>query len=272
LTAPPVAIVTGAASGIGRKVAEALDARGCSLLLADVNEAALAPLAKPPRVAVRRLDVRDPAAWRDAVEEAVRRFGRLDVLFNIAGALRPGAALEATPADVDLHLDVNAKGVIHGTLAAAPVMVRQGAGHIVNMGSLAALAPVPGLSLYSASKFAVRGFSLSIAEELRPRGVAVTLVCPDAVRTPMLDLQVDAAAAALTFSGSRALEADEVAEALVGHVLARRPREVMLPLSRGILAKIAGALPDVAAVLAPVLTRRGLAAQAAERRRRGGGA
>jgi 3-oxoacyl-[acyl-carrier protein] reductase len=160
--------------------------------------------------------------------------------------------------------------VIHGTRAAAAVMVAQRAGHIVNMGSLAALAPVPGISLYSASKFAVRGFSLAAAEELRPHGVFVTVVCPDAVRTPMLDLQVGYKEAALTFSGPRALTVEEIGDVILRDVLVRRPREAIVPRTRGWLAKLASLAPDLAAVLRPGLEKKGLAAQEAEKKRRAG--
>ena len=82
-------------------------------------------------------------------------------------------------------------------------MIPLGSGHIVNIASLASLVPSPGLALYSASKYAVRAFSLAAAEELREHGVAVTTVCPDAVRTAMLDKQLDYPEAALTFTAPR---------------------------------------------------------------------
>ncbi len=270
-----IAIVTGAASGIGKGLAAALAARGADLVLADLNLEALeghaATLGWPPgRTVLRRVAVRDPAAWRAVVDAAVRRFGGLDVLFNIAGYLKAGVAHESSPEEIDRHIDVNCKGVIHGTRAAAAVMVPRRAGHIVNMGSLAALAAVPGLALYTASKFAVRGFSLAAAAELRPHGVAVTLVCPDAVRTPMLDKQLDDRHAALTFSGPRPLDVDEVVRTILGPVLERRPLEIAFPRSRGWLARLSGFLPDVALAIRPMLERKGIAGQDAERARRAG--
>ena len=109
----------------------------------------------------------------------------------MAGVLRVERVEDLQPESVALQLDVNTKGVILGTQAAAKVMVGQGRGHIINIASMAALAPVPGISVYSASKFAVRGFSLAAAQELEDRGVQVTVVCPDAVDTPMVDYQLD---------------------------------------------------------------------------------
>jgi 3-oxoacyl-[acyl-carrier protein] reductase len=108
---------------------------------------------------------------------------------------------------------------------------------------MAALAPIPGISVYSASKFAVRGFSLAAAQELEPHGVYVTVVCPDAVATPMVDYQLDHAGAALTFSGPRILSVDEVAQAIVG-LLEGKPRfELNLPRSRAWLAKASSLFP-----------------------------
>lgn len=139
-------------------------------------------------------------------------------------------------------------------------------GHVVNVASLAALAPIPGLALYSASKHAVRAFSIAAAEELAPAGIAVTVVCPDAVATPMLDIQVDDPSAALTFSGGRVLTAGEVAELLAGRVLDERPIEIALPASRAWLARAASLAPGLAAWLRPWLERRGRERQKALQR------
>lgn len=273
MSEPPVTLITGAASGIGLCLAEILHTAEHRLVVTDVDIDAMRARAgergwQPPQVEVIALDVRDAAGWQEAIQFAIGRFGRLDVLLNVAGIVRPGWVHERTPDDIALHMDVNAKGVMLGTQAAAVEMVRQGSGHIVNMGSMAALAPIPGIAMYTASKFAVRGFSLAVAQELRPHGVHVTVVCPDAVATPMLDLQLDYDEAALTFSTRRALTADEVARAIVDVGLRRRPLELVLPRSRGWLAKLGGALPPVATLLLPRLRRRGLARQAAAREAR----
>ena len=124
----------------------------------------------------------------DRAEEA---WGEIDVVMNIAGVIRPGEIRSIQAEDVDYHFDINVKGLIFGTRAAAQRMIPRGRGHIINVASLASMAPIPGLGLYSASKYAVRGFSLSAAEELRHHGIAVTTVCPDAVDTPMVDKQLD---------------------------------------------------------------------------------
>lgn len=254
-------LVTGCASGIGRDLAQVLLQAGHRVVATDrllppLEEAAQGWPAAADRLELRALDVTEPGAWQAAVAAAAERFGGLDVLVSVAGVLVPGWAHELTDAAVDLHLDVNVKGVVHGVRAVVPGMIAQGHGHIVNVASLAALAPVPGLALYCASKYAVRGYSLSVALELRRHGIAVTVVCPDAVQTPMLDVQRDVEAAAMTFSGPRVLTVREVSEAIV-RALDERPLELLLPPSRGWLAKLADLAPGSGRVIEPVLRWQG---------------
>jgi 3-oxoacyl-[acyl-carrier protein] reductase len=212
-------------------------------------------------VLTRRLDVRSETDWESAIDAAIEAWGAIDVVMNIAGYLRPGYAKEVTLRDIELHLDVNVKGTILGTRAAARRMVAARRGHIINFGSLASLAPVPGLCLYSASKFAVRGFTLAAATELREHGVDVTLIMPDAVQTPMLDLQVGYDEAALTFSGDRPLTVEDIEALIVDKVLVKRPMEVAIPASRGALARLANAAPELSKKMAPLLIGKGRKAQ-----------
>jgi 3-oxoacyl-[acyl-carrier protein] reductase len=185
-------------------------------------------------------------------------------MMNVAGVLRSGYCWESTAADIDFHLDINAKGAMLGTQAAARVMVSQGHGHIINIASLAGLAPVPGLSLYSASKFALRGYSLAAAMELREKNVKLTVVCPDAVQTPMLDIQKDDAHAELTFSGKRSLSAQEVADAVIA-ALDTAPMEIALPPLRGVISKLASFFPAAASGTLERLRKQGRKRQQRER-------
>ena len=263
--------ITGCASGIGRHLADVLLAAGHRVFATDLDEVALRAHAEASawpadRAHTRRLDVTQAGAWDLVFAEAVRTLGAVDVLCNVAGYLLPGYVGDFDAEAVHRHLDVNTKGVIFGTHTAARHMLGRGAGHIINIASLAALAPIPGISLYSASKYAVRGFSLAAAQELRPRGVAVTVVCPDAVQTPMLDLQVGYREAAMTFSGGRLLTVADIADAIVHRALPRRPLEIYLPRSRALLARLADLFPRAALWLRPILDRRGRARQQALRR------
>jgi 3-oxoacyl-[acyl-carrier protein] reductase len=237
----------------------------------DIDEAALARAADEdtwPRaeLCMRRLDVTDAGAWRAAVDEVVARWGALDVVYNIAGFLMPGWVHELDVRDIDRHLNVNVKGVMLGTRVAAERMVAQGSGHIVNVASMAAYAPIPGLALYSASKYAVRAFSLAAATELRERGVAVTVLCPDAVATPMLDKQTAYDEASMTFTAPRILTADEVAGELTGRILDKRPLEVAMPRRRKWLARAADLFPESGRFMKPLLEKAGRAKRKAHAR------
>lgn len=252
---PETMILTGCASGIGKTMANALYQRGHQLVLTDVNEQGLRAtadehrLTDASRVALETLDVRDADAWERVMRRAVERFGRVDVLMNIAGYLTPVWAKDSTRSDVDLTIDVNVKGVMFGTNAALRVMLPQRSGHVVNIASIAGLVPVPGVALYSASKHAVRAYSIAVAQEVRAEGVYVTAVCPTVVATPMMDKQIDHEQAALVFSGGRALTAEEVVSAIIDRALVKKPLELVLPApgtQQGLVAKIGNAFPELA--------------------------
>jgi 3-oxoacyl-[acyl-carrier protein] reductase len=266
-----VYVLTGCASGIGRATAHRIATAGARLVATDVDLEALQRTAAEgawPEATTELLhhDVRDPEAWEQLLDGVEARQGRLDVVMNIAGVLKPGFVHQTTAAEVDFHFDINVKGVLHGTRAAAVRMVRRGSGHIINMASLASLAPIPGLALYSASKFAVRAYSMAAAQELACQGVAVTAMCPDAVATPMLELQKEHEAAALTFTAPRFLSPEEIADHLTGAVLTRRPRLLVIPRWRGWLARAADMMPWLTKILTPRLTRQGLSRLHAMRR------
>ena len=273
----PISIVTGAASGIGRHMARALHRAGHRIAAVDVDAAGLERLAadagwsNDPRVMLERLDVRDRAGWDTLLDSVVARFGRIDVLLNIAGYLQPGYIHELDPDAIDRHLDINVKGVMYATRAAARRMIGQGSGHIVNVASIAGLSHVPGLSAYCASKHAVRGFSLAVAHELRPHRVAVTVVCPDAVETPMLTLQETYPEAAMTFGARRPLTLQEV-EAALFRVLETRPLELVLdvPLSgRALGAKLSNFFPSLTGLVKDQILSAGRARQRSRTAARG---
>jgi 3-oxoacyl-[acyl-carrier protein] reductase len=252
-------------------VVDALAAQGDRVLATDLREEPLASLCESggwPRALVhpQALDVTQAESWRAAFRVANERWGGVDVLFNVAGFLTPGYVHESNLDDVGRHLDINVKGVMFGTRIAAEHMVRAGSGHIVNIASMAAFAPIPGLSLYCASKYAVRAYSLAAAIELKDKGVAVTVVCPDAVATPMLDKQKDYEEASLTFSGPRVLTPEEVATVLAGEVLDQRPMEVALPRSRKWLARVLDTFPQLAPIVSPMFLKQGAAKRERYRR------
>jgi NAD(P)-dependent dehydrogenase (short-subunit alcohol dehydrogenase family) len=188
-----IAIITGAASGIGQALASALVARGDTVVVADIDGDGAGRVAAelgrhgPGAATPAVVDVRDAGAVQALVDQTRENYGRLDVMVNNAGIGVGGEAQELLLAHWDRVIDVNIRGVVHGVHAAYPVMIEQRSGHIVNTASLAGLLPTPGLTPYVMTKHAVVGLSLSLRGEAAAYGVRVTTVCPGVVDTPILD-------------------------------------------------------------------------------------
>lgn len=238
-------MVTGGARGIGRGIAERLVARGYAVVVTDVDELAAQRCAEEiGAVEGRALDVRDPDAHREAAA-AAERHAPLVVWVNNAGVGDDGL-LGDLPDDVVRRLvEVNLLGTLWGMRAALAAFGPAG-GDVVNIASLSGLGPVPGYGVYAATKAAVVSASMSAAAEAR-RGVRVHALCPDGVRTAMLDEQTPGGlGAALVHSGGRILTVDETAEAAVGLVGSSRVVRT-LPVWRGALVRATALAPSVAA-------------------------
>ena len=181
-------LVTGAGGGIGSAVARRFSASGWNVLLTDVDEAALATVARPLRAAHRVADLRTPAACHATVAWAVATAGGFDGLVNAAGIWREGPTAECSEEDFEAVFGVNVKGLYFMSAAAIPSL-RERAGFIVNLSSDAGLQGNTGAALYCASKGAVSIFTKALALELAPDGIRVNAICPGDVASPMLDFQ-----------------------------------------------------------------------------------
>jgi NAD(P)-dependent dehydrogenase (short-subunit alcohol dehydrogenase family) len=183
-----VAVVTGGASGIGRSLATALVSEGARVVIADVNGDLAATTARElgNRVRAEPLDVTDAAAVHALVDATAEREGRLDYLFNNAGIAVMADARDTTLEDWNRLIDVNLRGVVHGVVAAYPLMLRQGNGHIVNTASAAGILSSPATTAYAATKHAVVGLSVSLRAEAMLYGVRVSVVCPGLIPTPII--------------------------------------------------------------------------------------
>ena len=185
-----VAVVTGAARGVGRGIAEVLGREGARVVIADLDRAAGAEAAAALRsagveaVAVE-VDVADRASVEAMAAAALDRFGRIDILAANAGIYPPAALLEMTDEEWDRVMDVNVKGALHALQACAPAMRRRRYGRIVLTSSITGpLVAVPGLAHYAASKAALLGMMRASALELVEDGITVNAVQPGNVRTP----------------------------------------------------------------------------------------
>lgn len=177
-----VAIVTGGSSGIGAALVAALRAEGAVVVAADLAPGPATEFARDVS-----LDVTDPAAVQALVEATVAEHGRLDLLFNNAGITFIGETQDISLEQWDRIIDVNIRGVVHGVAAAYPVMIRQGSGHIVNTASMGGLMAAGLITSYVTTKHAVVGLSAALRSEAAAYGVGVTVICPAAVDTPILD-------------------------------------------------------------------------------------
>jgi len=182
------AVVTGAASGIGRAVAQRLAAEGARVVIGDRNAQGLAETADLIGTAAETapLDVADEASCRAIIDRAVALHGGLDILCNIAGVLDFGRFAEVDRTRWDRVIAVNLTGVYQMCRAAMPHLVER-SGAIVNMASAAGLVGVPYNSAYTASKHGVVGLTRALALEFSKEGVRVNAVCPGGVKTPMLE-------------------------------------------------------------------------------------
>lgn len=214
-----VAVVTGAGRGLGRKIAERLARSGHHVVCTDIDEGAAQVTAAVVDGTALKQDVRDPDGHR-AVARAALEKGPITVWVNNAGVLNVGDCWAMDDTAVRRMVEVNLLGVIWGCHAAVDAM---NAGTILNIASLSALVPTPGLAVYGATKHGVLGYSLSLAAELRraKRALTVSTLLPDAIAGDMTSAVAHDAAASLLFSNTQ-LTLDDVAEAATDMIA--RPR------------------------------------------------
>jgi NAD(P)-dependent dehydrogenase (short-subunit alcohol dehydrogenase family) len=189
-TMSKVWFITGAGSGLGTGIAKAALRAGDRVVATGRNLEKVRnvyPGVAPENIAFVQLDVANEAQAKAAVDEAVKRFGRIDVLVNNAGYSLLGNFEQMTTAEIQQQFAPNFYGVVHGMQAALPVMRRQRSGHIINISSVAGVVGLKHCAAYAATKFAVEGLSLSVATEVEKFGIKITVVEPGFFRTDLLD-------------------------------------------------------------------------------------
>src|SRR6056297_139729 len=239
-----VAVVTGAGSGIGRALARSLADRGCRLALSDVNEAGLAETAealKNADVKTYRLDVSDRDAIFAHAEEVVKDFGQVNLVINNAGVALSATVREMTDEDFKWVMDIDFWGVAHGTRAFLPHLIASGDGHVVNVSSVFGLIGVPKQSAYNAAKFAVRGFTEALRQEMKLENqpVAVSCVHPGGIRTNIANAarmgkSENAVAQRKGFDKLAMTTPEKAAETVVKGILKNESRILEGPDARGI--------------------------------------
>jgi short-subunit dehydrogenase len=264
-----VVVITGASLGVGAATARAFARDGARLVLVARGREALeriaAELQPSTELMFECLDVCDAAACEALLGRAAARYGRIDVLVNNAGLHVRGPLEHLDPADVARMVEVNLTAPLVLARLALPQLARSGGGAIVNVASLSGMAPLPGAATYSATKAGLRAFSRALAEELRGRGVTVSLVSPGPVDTGFIMDQLEAVED-LAFSQPIST-ADEVAAAVL-EAAATGVAEIALPRQGARLATLAYLFPALARRMRPVLQRRGARVKAELIRRR----
>jgi len=233
-----VVVITGAGSGIGQALAINLAKRGALLALSDIDEAGLAVTVDLVKGAGARevrsdpLDVADRAAFTAYAETVVGQFGRVNVVINNAGVALAGNFDELTYEDLDWIVGINFWGVVHGTKEFLPHIIASGDGHVVNISSLFGLVSMPGQSAYNATKYAVRGMTEALREEMLIAGhrVGVTAVHPGGIKTAIarnarVSASEDKAATAKLFDEKLAkMTPEKAAEIIVKGILGNKAR------------------------------------------------
>ncbi|MFS3127626.1 SDR family oxidoreductase [Nocardioides sp. Bht2] len=229
--------ITGAAQGIGRATAEALAARGAQVAIGDLDLALAERTAAAIGGTAHRLDVRDRDAFAAFIAAAEAAHGPLEVLVNNAGVMPNGGFLEIDDATNQLIMDVNVGGVVNGMQVALPGMLSRGRGHIVNVASLVGKFPVPGLAMYTASKFAVVGLTAATRREYADSGVSLTAILPSAVDTAL--------ASGLDMKPLPKVQPSEIADAVVASIGSRKA-EIAVPRYVGALSTFMAVIPSAA--------------------------
>ena len=184
-----VAFVTGAGSGIGKGLAKELTRLGAKVYMADINNDLLTEAAEDCGLGAEsmQLDVRDLEEYKRCINLIIKKGHQIDFLFNNAGIGLAGEAKDFEPEAWHQIIDVNIKGVANGVAIVYPMMVKQRSGHIINTSSLSGVSPSALFTPYAMTKYAIVGLSNSLRLEGKKHGVRVSVLCPGAIDTPLLD-------------------------------------------------------------------------------------
>ncbi|WP_189959407.1 SDR family oxidoreductase [Streptomyces violascens] len=238
--AKPLAVITGASSGIGAATARTLSALGHPLLLLARRVERIEALGLPATLA-RSVDVTDAEAVAGAVREAEALYGPADLIVNNAGVMLLGEVARQSADEWERMFDVNVRGLLHGVRAVLPGMIERGHGTVINVSSVAGRRTYAKHTVYSGSKFAVHGMSESLREEVAGHGVRVITIAPGAVETELLSHTTDEAVKAdyQAFKDSIEVLAPEDVAAAIGFAYQQPQRVTLRELVLAATAQVA---------------------------------
>lgn len=253
----PVAIITGSAGGIGRAVSIYLISKGYRLVLVDISQEGLGHLQSVIGNEHQFFctDITDIQQVRKMVSQTMEHNGRIDVLVNTAGMVITEPWQDCSLEKLRFETELNYLAPVTCIKEVLPHMIKAGNGTIVSVASLAAILPLAVSPGYTASKFALRGLTISLNMALRKSGIHVGCVCPSAVDTPMLIEEAVNGGSNLNFL-QEPLTPEAIAKA-VWKVIHKKKMEICVPAHEGISCKLGGFLPSILPAILPLLEKLG---------------
>ncbi|MGB5289678.1 MAG: SDR family NAD(P)-dependent oxidoreductase [Ignavibacteriaceae bacterium] len=249
-----VVIVTGGSGGIGSAIVNKLSNCGANVVSTYCQnlpiESSYANVFWIQANLTKSEDVHELFAF------TLNKFGQVDVIINCTGILEPGEFSNLELYQLGKMIDINFTSVITGTHKMLRVMMNQGYGHIINIGSLGGIVPMPYSAIYSATKFALRGFSFSLAEELKGTGINISLITAGSVVTKMLDYEAQGNYSAISFL-SKPISPNKVADAVI-KVINKPKIELIIPRSQSFGSKLLVFSPGLFSFLYTILHRIGI--------------
>jgi short-subunit dehydrogenase len=250
-------VLAGATGAIGRATCGALLSQGATVVAVGRDPVRLAQLqedlqAPSGQLLVLPADLSRENPWPAVLEKTLAARRAVDIFIHAAGRIAPGAFLELTDSEIDSLVQVNFRSVVSAARVFLPHMAERRAGQFIVVGSLGGIVPMPFETMYASTKFALRGFCLSLREEMRSQGVTLSLISPGPVRSPLLDMEGSDPRAALTFVDAP-VEPSTIARQIL-RLLVRRRGEVVHPALQRVEALLITTVPGLFGALYPFLT------------------
>ena len=252
-----VAIITGAVGGIGKEITLLFDRNEIDLVLSDINENSLKDFATnlSNEPLVIPCDITQLDQVKNLITQTISKYGRIDILVNTVGVIYPSLFENAIYNDIYKQININLIGTINCTKEIIPVMKKSGGGNIVTISSLAGIVPETYSSIYTATKFALRGLNLTLNLELKEYNIQLSTIFPDSVDTPMLEYEARHGGSPLTFLDDP-IKPEVVANKVLKAIIKNKP-EICIPRSTGILSKFIMCFPKRVLKMWPKLEKKG---------------
>ncbi|TXT66694.1 MAG: putative oxidoreductase [Promethearchaeota archaeon] len=239
-----IAVITGAGGGIGSEIVKLFDQKGILLVLADLNSDVINEIKKEltQEPLIIKCNITKLEEVKNLISKTIKKYGRIDILVNTVGIIIPSLFENTTYDDINKQINANLIGTIHCTKEVIPFMKKIGGGNIITISSLAGIVPETYSSIYTATKFALRGLNWTLNLELKEHNIFVGTIFPDSVDTPMLEYEAKHGGSPLTFLHDP-VPPKQVAKAVLKAIMKEKV-EVCVPQMEGILSKFIMCFPS----------------------------